>query len=132
MSKKKRIPDKAVARKGVKDRIHQLVRQFPGLEQRVLPRLLGCSIHYAKELVAELEQEGQIEKKPNTSGVVTLYRTGYQRDRNAKVSKLPATRWNDCRSYQVPVATVLRYRDPGVPVPEEFRVDLEPEPTRAG
>jgi hypothetical protein len=113
-------------RETIKTRVFDLVRRYPGIEQRHLCWLIGMSLHSVKRVADELIREGRIERRRNSSGIAVLFRVGYRADRNKKMV-LPKRQWNDCRIYQVPLDKVGLYRDPSVTLPQELRVDLDPE-----
>lgn len=114
--------DLTLRRSTTKERIRMLARTYPGIEQRVLPRMLGCSAQYAKDLVDELVRAGQIEKA--VDGVTRLRIPGAG---IVPESAIVGKRWNECRSYQVPRNQVLKYRDLSISIPENYRVDIEAE-----
>lgn len=117
----KRLNDKRKSRQQTKDEVLRLIKTYPGIEQRSLPRLLGCSGNYASELVSELIKAKKVDKT-FSNNVAHLRLVGAEiKPENAAIGK----QWNACRSYRVPANQVLRYRDLSVPVPEDFRVDLE-------
>jgi hypothetical protein len=113
-------------RETIKTRVFDLVRRYPGIEQRHLCWLIGISLHYVKTVADELIREGRIERRRNSFGIAVLFQVGYRADRNKKIG-LPKRQWNDCRIYQVPPDGVGLYRDPSVKLPQELRIDLDLE-----
>lgn len=116
------------ARRASLDRLYDLVKRYPGIEQRQICRLMGCSLNYAKALADDLIHDRSIERKLNHTGAAALYPVGYLADLTQKV-RMPKQQWNDCRNYQVPLRDVLTYCNLSIPVPEEFRSDIEPSAT---